>query len=166
MLSETMQTPIEVTGQRVLPEWIDYNGHMNVAYYVLAFDRALDLVFDGLGIGAEYVRGKGHSFFILEAHVTYIREVMLDDPLRFEFQLLDADDKRLHYVVSMFHAKDGFLAARSEQICMHIDMAARRSAALPDGVRHRLKSVLAAHASLPRPPEVGHVIGIRRRNGA
>jgi acyl-CoA thioester hydrolase len=166
MLSETMQAPIEVAGQRVLPEWIDYNGHMNVAFYVLAFDRALDQVFDVLGIGAEYVRRASHSFFILEAHVTYVREVVLDDPLRFEFQLLDADDKRLHYIVSMFHASEGFLAARSEQICMHIDMAARRSTPLPEAIRHRLQSVLAAHASLPRPPEVGHVIGIRRKAGA
>jgi acyl-CoA thioester hydrolase len=166
MPTETMQAPVEVLGLKVLPEWIDYNGHMNVAYYVLAFDRALDLVFDGLGIGAEYVRSKGHSFFILEAHVTYIREVMENDPLRFEFQLLDADDKRLHYMISMFHAKDGFLAARSEQICMHIGMTARRAAPMPDSARQRLKSMLAAHARLPRPPETGHVIGIRRKAGA
>lgn len=166
MLPETMQAPVEVTGQRVLPEWIDYNGHMNVAYYVLAFDRALDSVFDGLGIGAEYVRRSGHSFFILEAHVTYIREVVAGDPLRFAFQLLDADEKRLHYVISMFHAADGFLAARSEQICMHIDMAGRRAAPIPKAARQRLKSVLAAHSGLPRPPEVGSVIAIRRRASA
>jgi acyl-CoA thioester hydrolase len=166
MLPETMPAPVEVTGQRVLPEWIDYNGHMNVAYYVLAFDRALDKVFDGLGIGADYVRRSGHSFFMLEAHVTYIREVVADDPLRFAFQLLDADEKRLHYVISMFHATDGFLAARSEQIAMHIDMAGRRGAPMPKAAQQRLKSVLTAHAHLPRPPEVGHVIGIRRRAGA
>ena len=166
MLPETMQAPVEVTGQSVLPEWIDYNGHMNVAYYVLAFDRALDQVFDGLGIGAEYVRRTGHSFFILEAHVTYVREVVAGDPLRFAFQLLDADEKRLHYLVSMFHAEDGFLAARSEQICMHIDMESRRAASIPEAARQRLKSVLEAHASLPRPPEIGHVIGIRRRASA
>src|SRR5208282_2490885 len=87
----------------VLPEWIDYNGHLNVAYYLLAFDRASDHLLDQLGLGEAYRRATGHSIYVLEAHLTYEHELKLGDALAVTSQLIDADRKRLHVFHRMYH---------------------------------------------------------------
>lgn len=158
----TFDASLEITRLPVAAEWIDYNGHMNVAYYVLAFDKALDRFCDTIGIGWDYVKRTRGSIFVLETHVTYLREVMQDDPLLFTLQLLDMDRKRFHYFMRMYHAEQGFLAATSEQIALHVDLSTRRSTPLPDATIDRLSSLLDAHGSLPRPEQAGHVIAIRR----
>jgi acyl-CoA thioester hydrolase len=154
--------PLDIHRATVLPEWIDYNGHLNMAYYVLMFDNATDRIFDLIDLGQNYVVREKHSAFVLETHVTYQQEVALDDPLRFTFQLIDADDKRLHYYFEMFHATRNFLASTSEQIALHVDLAARRSSPFPPLMKQRINCVRAAHAGLPRPDGVGRSIGIRR----
>ncbi len=75
--------PLELHHETVRPEWIDYNGHMNVAYYVLAFDLATDSFFDFLGLDEAYRETSGNSTFAVEAHITYQRELAEGDPLRF-----------------------------------------------------------------------------------
>jgi acyl-CoA thioester hydrolase len=149
--------------QRVEPAWIDYNGHMNMAFYHLAFDRALDHVYDSLGIGASYTASGAGSCFTLEVHATYLQELMLDDPLVVHFQLLDRDAKRLHFFEHMYHAEQGYLAATSEQIAVHVDMKTRRAAGFPEDAMRRIDALWAEHATLPRPAQAGHVIGIRRK---
>ena len=84
--------PLE-TQVTVAPGWIDYNGHMNVAYYVLAFDRATDRMLDLLDVGEAYRRRTESSFFVLESHITFDREVVADDPLRITTQILGSDAK-------------------------------------------------------------------------
>lgn len=158
--------PIEITGQKVLPEWIDYNGHMNVAYYVLAFDKALDHVFDMLDLGIDYVRHTGYSAFILQNHVTYLNELKLDDPIRVNFQLLDWDAKKAHYFMQMYHATEGFLAATAEQLMLHVSLETRRSSPFVAETQARLAALHEAHRNLPRPQGAGASIGIRRKTGA
>jgi len=155
--------PIDCPTQQVEAAWIDYNGHMNMAYYNLAFDRALDHVYNRLGIGAEYVRNAGGSCFTAEIHVNYLQELVLGDPIRVTFQLLDWDAKRLHFFESMYHGEQGFLAATSEQLALHVDMATRRTTPFPEAIQARLAAMLADHQGLPRPPQVGRVMGIQRR---
>jgi len=155
--------PIICPEQRVEKAWIDYNGHMNMAFYNLAFDRALDHVYDLLGIGAEHVAAGGGSCFTLETHVNYLQEVLLDDPLRVEFQLLDRDAKRLHFFEQMYHAEEGYLAATSEQLALHVDMGSRRAAPFADDVMARVDSLFEAHRRLERPEQAGRVIAIRRK---
>lgn len=146
----------------VLPEWIDYNGHMNVAYYVLAFDRATDRLFDHLGIGETYRRATHHSIFALEAHVTYERELGLGDEFAIASRLIDADRKRLHLFHAMTRAKDNELSATIEVMGLHVDMAGPKSAPLPDDVYARVEALLAEHRLLPAPPQLGRKIGVRR----
>ena len=155
--------PIEITGQTVLPEWIDYNGHMNVAFYVLAFDKALDRVFDMLDIGVDYVQRTGDSAFVLQNHVAYLAELKLGDPIRVTFQLLDWDAKKVHYFMQMFHADEGFLSATAEQIMMHVSLSSRRSSPFPPEAQAKLAALWEAHKSLPRPQGAGASIGIRRK---
>jgi acyl-CoA thioester hydrolase len=146
----------------VAPDWIDYNGHMNVAYYVLAFDRATDRLFDYLGIGETYRRATHHSVFALEAHVTYERELRHGDDFEIATRLIDADRKRLHLFHAMTRAKDGELSATIEVMGLHVDMAGPRSAPLPDVAYAKVEALLAGHRLLPPPPQLGRKIGIRR----
>ena len=154
--------PLELYRHVVQPDWIDYNGHMNVAYYVLAFDQATDALADYLGIDAGY-RARTHcSIFVLESHITYDRELVGGDPLRCTTQLLDHDTKRIHYFHRMYHAEQGYLAATTELILLHVDLSQRRSAVFPDDTLSALTALAEQHRQLPRPDQAGRVIGIRR----
>lgn len=148
---------------RVRPEWIDYNGHMNVAYYMAAFDEATDAFYEALGIGLSYKNGTDCSTFTLEGHITYDQEVFEGDELHFTTYLLDCDSKRVHYIHEMRHAEKGYLAATNELIGIHIDMNERRSKEFPQPLQDRLQAALDAHKPIAKPKQVGRVIGIRRK---
>lgn len=156
--------PLDIHRATVLPEWIDWNGHMNVGFYVVAFDKATDTLCAQFGCSWEYTREKIGMTFVLEAHVTYDREVKEGDPLRITTQILDYDAKRLHFMHVMYHATEGYLAATNELMLMNIDYATRRSAAWPDFAMERLHKLAAAHESLPVPPQAGRLIGIKRKS--
>lgn len=146
----------------VAREWIDYNGHMNVAYYVLAFDRATDRLFDHLGIGEAYRRTSNRSLFALETHVTYERELRAGEAFEIDTRLIDADGKRLHLFHAMMRASDGALAATIELMALHVDLAGPRAAPLPDEAVAKIEALLAEHRRRPPPPQLGRKIGIRR----
>lgn len=143
-------------------DWIDYNGHFNMAYYGVLFDRTCDEAFDLVGLGSDYLK-TGASFFTLETHTTYVRELHADDKVKVTVQMLDHDSKRMHYVQEMFHAEERWLAATLEAICMHVDMTAKKSAPFPDDILTRIAAMQEAHAGLSVPPQVGHKIGIIRK---
>lgn len=163
MSFEDFPAPFECPLARVEEAWIDYNGHMNMAFYNLVFDRALDAAYDALGICEGYLDASGCSHFTLEAHVCYVREVHLGDPLRITWRLLDWDHKRLHFFEEMHHAEEGWLAATSEQLAIHVDMDARRSAPFSPELQQRFAAVMARHGALPVPERAGRRIAIVRR---
>jgi len=148
---------------RVEPGWIDYNGHMNVAYYHMAFDQSTDEFLDEIGLGERYLAREPGSMFALEDHMTYQRELEKGDPLRITLQLLDFDEKRVHYFLRMYHAEKGYLAATMEHLSTFVDMRDRRSAAMPPEVQRALAKLHDEHRQLDRPAEVGRLMGIRRR---
>ena len=158
----TYTAPLALFETDVPAEWTDLNGHLNVTYYVRAFDLASDAFCDLLGIGWEYTSRERHTIFMLETHVSYLEEVVEGDRLRFTTQLLDYDAKRMHIFHEMFHAAKGFKAATSEWLAIHVDMEARLSSPMPDPAREKLAGIMAAHEALPRPEQAGRVIGIRR----
>jgi acyl-CoA thioester hydrolase len=155
--------PITAPDQTIDPAWIDYNGHLNMAFYNVLFDRGVDHVYDLLGIGVDYVRIKGGSCFTMEVHVNYLNELTVDDPIAVSFQLIDHDAKRLHFFQTMTNRSTGELAATSEQLAMHVDMEARRSSEFPVDVMERISALAEAHASLAAPEQLGRVIGIKKR---
>lgn len=160
--SLSFDAPLGCGRQTVEPGWVDYNGHMNVAYYVLAFDRAMDLVLDRLGIGLAYLEARHCSFFVLEAHICYLQELRLGDTVEIAFQMIGRDAKRVHCMLTMRHVETGRIAATSEQVMIHVALADRRSAPIPDDVAARLDVLAAAHAALPRPPQLGRAVGLAR----
>ncbi|MGI9328667.1 MAG: thioesterase family protein [Pseudomonadales bacterium] len=156
------QAPIECPEKTVLPEWIDYNGHMNMAYYHVVFDQCLDYVFDLLGVGADYVRDQGSSMFSREVHVNYLAEAIEGQTLLVTFALLDHDSKRLHFLEQMYSKDSKELLATSEQLALHVNMAQRKSAPFPPEIRGQLEALADAHKTLPFPQAAGRTIGIRR----
>ena len=152
--------PFVSSVMRVEPGWIDYNGHLNMAYYNVLFDRAVDEVYALLGSGAAYVEATRHSCFTAEAHVRYLRELHADDPVRVTVQLLDFDAKRLHYFEQLFHVADGFLSATSENMALHVDVAARKTAPFPAPIVNDLARLKAAHERLPHPAGAGRRIAM------
>lgn len=151
------------TDIEILPAWIDHNGHMNLGYYLVAFDLVTDHLYDRLGITQSYRERTAHTTFAAETHVTYDREAKLGDPLRVTSQIIDLDPKRLHLFHRMTHATEGYLISTNELMYLHIDTAGPRNAPWLEPVWSNLQAMHADHRNLPRPPQLGRVIGIRRK---
>lgn len=151
------------SGLSVKPDWIDYNGHMNMAYYTVLFDACIDDVFESFGLGPDYVKERGGSYYTLEMHVHYLREVHLQDPIQVSLQLLDYDAKRCHYFQEMHHETEGWLAATSEIMCMHVDMNLKKASPFPDDVLAGVDAMYQAHKTIPRSERIGHIMGIKRK---
>ncbi|MBM3644218.1 MAG: thioesterase-like protein [Alphaproteobacteria bacterium] len=158
-----LDAPLAVHRARVLPEWVDWNGHMNVAFYVAAFDQASGAFMRNMGLGRSYVDGKHGMTFVLETHVTYDREMRQDAPMRFTTQLLDRDAKRVHLFHEMHHAELNYLAATNETVVINIDHASRRSAPWPDWARQRLDAIWATHHALAKPAKAGRTISLAKK---
>jgi acyl-CoA thioester hydrolase len=147
----------------VEPQWIDYNGHLNMAYYNVLFDRAVDEVYELLGVGPSYLARSGCTTMTAEIHVRYLREIHVNAPVRVRFQLLDFDDKRMHYFEELVHAEEGWLSANSENMTLHVDMAAKKVTPWPADVMQRFAAMKAAHAKLPRPADAGRRIAMPQK---
>ncbi len=148
-------SPFLSSVMQIEPQWIDYNGHLNMAYYNVMFDRAIDQMWIGLGIGPSYMKERNGSTFTAECHVRYLREIHLGDPVQISIILVGADEKRLHTFEELRHATEGWLSATSENMTMHIDMTARKVAPFPPDIRARIQAVADAHATIPRPDGAG-----------
>src|ERR1700722_239255 len=145
---------------QIEPQWIDYNGHLNMAYYNVMFDRAIDELWLVLGIGPAYKKSRNNSTFTAEGHVRYLREIHLGDPVQVSIYLLAADEKRLHTFEELRHAREGWLSATSENMTMHVDMEKRKTATFPPDIRTTIDAVASAHALPPRSEGVGPAIGM------
>lgn len=155
-------TPLSLHEEIVLPEWIDYNGHMNVAFYVLAFDHATDAMLEYLRLTRDYKILTNSTTFVADMNVSYRKEVKEGDPLRFTTQILDCDDKRIHFWHEMFHATEGYLAATNEILSLHIQLDTRRVGPMSPNLANWVFKVRDAHATLPTPPGVGRLIGMKK----
>lgn len=139
---------------RVRPEWIDYNAHMNVAYYVLAFDLAIDALWDRLGITAEYIERTRGSTFAVETHVNYKRELCENDPYIVTMELIAYDEKRIHQLQRMYHKEKGYLAATAEWMSLHVDLARRKVSAWPPEVLDELAVIASGQARRDLPEDI------------
>ena len=155
--------PILCPQTQVEPQWIDYNGHMNMAYYHLVFDRGVDFAYDQIGVGEDYL-AKGGSCFTREVHVHYLSELALGEAIQVTWQLLDWDAKRLHFFEQMYRGAPhpDNLVATSEQMALHVNMESRRTAPFPETIQQALAQLMAEHQGLERPPQVGTRMEIRR----
>jgi acyl-CoA thioester hydrolase len=160
--------PFLCSVMQIEPDWIDYNGHLNMAYYNVVMDRSIDELFAVLGMGPNYLKTRNGSTMTAEAHVRYLREVHLGDPLQVTAYVIAADEKRLHTFEELRHAKEGWVSATSENMTLHIDMNVRKVAPFPADIAERIRTVADVHAKLPRPDGLGRNVAlpVKARAGA
>ncbi len=114
--------------EKVIKEWTDYNGHMNVAYYVHVFDMAADIMLDNFRMGGKSAKREKKSTFAVEMHTNYNQEVRLGEEVETHLTYIDHDKKRIHYKLSMFHKEKKYLAATNEVLSLYVDLNQRKVA--------------------------------------
>ncbi len=160
MSDPVFAAPFVSSVMRIEPQWIDYNGHLNVAYYNVLFDRAVDEVYELVGLGPAYLERHRQSTMVVEAHVRYLRELKLADPVRVSVQLLDYDEKRIHLFERLVHADEGWVSATSENMTLSVDMTTKKVTPFQDNVLRALERMKQAHAVLPRPDGAGRSVNM------
>lgn len=145
---------------RILPEWVDYNGHLRDAFYLLIFSYATDALMDRLGMDSQNREASGHSLFTLELHLNYLHEVKLDAEVEVHTQIIGHDAKRLHLYHSLHLAGDDKELAGNEQMLLHVDLAGPRSAPFTEPTLDRLKALFDQQSDLPPPAYIGRVIAL------
>ena len=145
---------------KILPDWVDYNGHLRDAFYLLIFSYATDALMDALGLDGENREASGHSLFTLELHLNYLHEVKLGAEVEVHTQLIAYDAKRLHLYHSLHRVGDDKELAGNEQMLLHVDLAGPQATLFTEATLQRLAAISAAQAELPRPALLGRVIGL------
>ncbi len=145
----------------VVPAWLDYNQHMNVAYYTLVFDQAGEEFVKAFGMGLAYTEKTQNSWMVVEAHLGYCNEARLGDWLRIESRVLDFDPKRAHLYQEMYRGDE--LLATQEQLMLHVSLLTRRASPFAPEILARLERLHTQQQTLPRPANVGRRIGLHQR---
>lgn len=157
-----MAAPLPLRSASVLPEWIDYNGHMMDGYYAVAFSSAVDAFMDQVGLDEAYRAQTHGTIYTAEMHIVYLRELKAGTPIRLVGQLLGHDAKRLHLFLELRHDAQDFLAATAEVMLLHVDQDLGRVVPMPEPVLARLAALMSAHAQSPVPAQVGRKISLTR----
>ena len=145
---------------KVAPEWVDYNGHLRDAYYLLLFSFASDGLMDLIGLDADGRKATGHTFYSLETHLNYLLEVKEGAAVEVRTQILGMDAKRVDVYHALYLEGTETLLAANQQMLINIDSSGPKSAPFAPGVHDKLQALVAAHAHLPRPDYVGRTIAL------
>ncbi len=112
--------------EKVIKEWTDYNGHLNVAFYVHIFDLAADVMLDNFKMGGESAKKDQKTTFVAEMYTAYKQEIRLDEEVETHLTYVDHDKKRIHYRLSMFNKAKKYLAATNEVLSLYVDLSQRK----------------------------------------
>jgi carnitine 3-dehydrogenase len=154
--------PLRLHSARILPAWIDYNGHTHESRYLQMFGDASDALLRRIGVDATYL-ANGGSYFTVETHLSHIREARVDDHVHVTTQVMGFDEKRLHVFHSLHRSSDDVLLATAEQMLIHVDTNGGRAAPADKDVLDRVAALADAHAGLPRPERAGRHVGVPAR---
>lgn len=144
----------------VQEDWVDYNGHLRDAFYLLIFSYATDALMGRIGLDADSRGQSGNSLFTLEAHINYLHEVKLATEVWVQTQIIGFDKKRLHLYHSLHRSGFDEALAASEQLLLHVDLAGPKAKPFGESSTHRLQSVVDDQRDLPTPAFTGRVIKI------
>ena len=133
--------------EKIIKEWTDYNGHMNLSYYILIFDKAAEVMLTKFNMGGDSAQSNKKSTFAVETHTTYDQEVKLGEEVEVYLTYLDHDKKRIHYKVSMFHKEKKYLAATTEVLTLYIDLNQRKVAEFEPKKTKIMDDFIQAHNS-------------------
>lgn len=156
--------PFKSAIQRVDSSWIDYNGHMNVTYYTLSFDKAIDQFFEkDIGIGPSYIKEEKKGSYALQTQYRYLRELCIGDSFQISIFISDYDKKRLHLMLNMLDIDSDSNIASCETILMNVNLAERKSCEYPIFAIERIKKLYELAKPLKLKTEMGHSIGLHKK---
>ncbi len=144
----------------ILQDWVDYNGHLRDAYYLLIFSLASDSLMDHIGLGEAGRQSTGHSLFTLECHLNFLEEVKAGAAVEVYTQVMAHDKKRLHLCQSLHHVGAANSLAVNEVMLLNVEIAGPKSTAFASLVLEKIERMASLHASLPRPKFAGRTIGL------
>ena len=144
--------------ETVISDWIDYNGHMNVAYYVLIFDHATDALLETAGLNATYREDHSGSVFVVESHIIYGREILEGAEVEVSTRVLNVDDKRLHLFHTMSESASKQNAATIEILLIHVDLHTRKASAFPEFLKTKLDALAKNQETRSLPAHMGRQI--------
>ena len=153
-----MQKQLPQHSEKILTDWVDYNGHMNVAYYVLIFDHATDVLLNHVGLDEKYRYKASKSVFVVESHITYTQEILEGTKIEIETLVLDIDKKRLHVFMTMRKIGSSMTAATIELMILHVNLITRKSSPFPDQIKLELEKLKEQHSSLIKSSQIGRQI--------
>jgi carnitine 3-dehydrogenase len=156
---DDLSRPLRLHTARVLPEWVDYNGHAHESRYLQVFGDASDALLRYIGIDAAYLAA-GASYYTVETHLSHLREASAGHHLYVTTQVLGFDDKRLHLFHELHRSGDDVLLATAEQMFLHVDAGEGRARPAPPEIIARIAKLAAGHMALPPPERAGRAIGI------
>ncbi|ATF89981.1 MULTISPECIES: thioesterase family protein [Burkholderia] len=145
---------------QVREEWVDYNGHLRDAFYLLIFSYASDALIERIGLDDATRRARQRSIYTLEAHLNYLHEIKLGTVVHVDARVLAVDVKRIHLYLEMFAEGVAGPVSASEQMLMHIDTGGPKAAPFDADVAERLAGMVARQQGLPAPAYAGRVIGL------
>ena len=157
------KTPIILSEKIVLKEWIDYNGHMNVAFYTIAFDNSLDEFLENtLGIGETHALQNKQGPFVLQSHYHYLNEMSLDEKFNVRLLVVDCDEKKMHLCLDIFSIKQNKVIAVSETVLINVNLAIRKTEKYPIWAYNRLLKLKKTHQNGKFPSVLGKPIGLKK----
>jgi acyl-CoA thioester hydrolase len=145
----------------VKPDWTDYNGHLNVRYFLWIFDEATHIWYADLKLGQPYRESTNHTTFAVQCHITYQREGREGDNLSIRSQMLGYDDKRMHYFKTLYNDDGDYQMATFEQLCVHVDLSTRKVVSWPAEIMQSFEERFTSHSQLELPPQVGAVMDVK-----
>ena len=156
-------TPIILPEKKVIKDWIDYNGHMNVAFYTLAFDKSLDVFLeDILCIGETHALQNKQGPFVLQAHYHYLNEMSLDEKFNIRLLVVDCDEKRMHLCLDMFSQKKNKVIAVAEKVLINVNLNIRKIEHYPSWAYKRLIKLKDTHKNAQFPNVLGKQITLKK----
>jgi carnitine 3-dehydrogenase len=155
--NEDLSQPLKMYQGKVLPAWIDYNGHMNESNYLQVMSMATDNFMTFIGADGDYVNN-GQSYFTVETHIRHLGEVKLNEPLEVKTQLMTHDAKKMHLFHSLYQPETGVLLATGEHMLLHVDLLTSTTSPAGDIVQDKLSLVYEHHRKLTTPKGAGNAI--------
>lgn len=143
----------------VHPDWIDHNQHLHDAKYYDLFSDAVAGFFESVGLSTDYRKDLNVTIFSLEAHISFLKELLVHEKFHIKARLYDYDYKRVHLFLTMYNDNDN-QCATYEVMMMGVDFQTRKSTPFPDVVYNKIASYFEQQPNFDKPKQLGHVIGM------
>ena len=156
-------SPVKLPAKKVLKSWIDYNGHMNVAFYTMAIDKSLDIFLEKtLGLGETHAKQNNQGPFVVQANFHYLNEMRYNDSFFVQASLIDFDSKKMHLCLEIVSKEKKMIMAVSEQLMLNVNLIKRKTENYPDWALERLTLMKDNHKTIKLPKNIGRKILIKK----